>query len=107
MDEREKFYKKLCSSFENYIQDLKKHDKEYIIKKSYETSLKEEIVSYFVPYSHYYDLDEIRLLSKSKKPLDGIYSQWLNGETYRGDDLKDAILEYVWILKNNSKDYER
>ena len=48
---RQKFYNKLAKEYEEYEEQLKELPKEEIIKKSYETAIKNEMTYYFDPGS--------------------------------------------------------
>lgn len=103
MSLREEFYNKLSNDYEEYIKGLKTHDVDFIIEKSYETSIKDEMMCYFEPSSKMFSLDKIKLLNKSKHPLEEMYLEWINCDLNIGDELKECINEYVFFLQKNSK----
>ena len=109
MNLREKFYDKISKEYDDYIKNLKHEEPEVIINKSYETTIKEEIICYFTPDSEEYSLREIRELNKFKEPLDTLYSEWMDCDLNIGTEIRDCISELTidLIEKNNQKGKER
>ena len=63
---REELYSKLESEFDSYKKELETLTSKEIIDKSYETTMKEELMCLFYPESQRYDLDEIKALKNEK-----------------------------------------
>ena len=68
---RQKFYNKLAKEYEEYEEQLKELPKEEIIKKSYETAIKNEMTYYFDPGSEYFNEEQsvITLPMQRKMPI--------------------------------------
>ena len=63
---REELYSKLESELDSYKKELETLTSKEIIDKSYETTMKEELMCLFYPESQRYDLDELKALKNEK-----------------------------------------
>lgn len=106
---REKLYEKITTEFENYIKDLKTKDKDFIINKSYETAIKEEMTYLFYPNSQYFSDEEIKALNKSSSPLNDLYSEWLDNDFSICEEIRESLDIYLYDLssKIREKNVER
>ena len=104
---REKLYEKISKEYEAYINNLKKETPTYIIDKSYETTIKEEITYLFDPNSRYFSDEQIKKLNKCEYPLDTLYDDWLKNDLGINDDIRESVNEYLSTLtyerKNKNK----
>ena len=104
---REKLYEKISKEYEVYINNLKKQTPTYIIDKSYETTIKEEITYLFDPNSRYFSDEQIKKLNKCEYPLDTLYDDWLKNDLGINDDIRESVNEYLSTLtyerKNKNK----
>ena len=73
-----KLSEKLDIEYDKYIENLKTKTPEEIIIYSYETSCKAEIIAIFDP--EYFDFRELLALSKDARPLDELYTGWMDSD---------------------------
>lgn len=104
---REKLYEKITKEYENYVNDLKTKDVDYIIDRSYETAIKEEMIYCFDPNSRYFSDEEIRILNKSSSPLNDLYKDWINNDLSIGDEIRESVNEYLIDLTSRFKEKDR
>jgi hypothetical protein len=95
MELRQEVYNKIAKDYSDYIDELKTKDVDYVIDKSYETSIKDEMTYLFDPGSEYYSDEQLKALNKSKHPLEDIYSDWISNDFSIGDSLRDSVDEYL------------
>ena len=104
---RNKLYQKMGKEFNLYIEELKKLPPEKIILSSYEKIMKEEMMLSFYPDNEMYD---IKALNKFDKPLDKLYSDWMDSDISFNNVIEDSITNTLNDLvktqkeKNNSKE---
>ena len=107
---RNKLYQKMENEFNSYIEKLKKLPPEKIILSSYEKIMKEEMMLSFYPDNEMYDINQIKALNKCDKPLDKLYSDWMDNDISFNGVIEDSItntlndLVKVQKEKNNSKE---
>lgn len=73
-------YYKLSDEFDKYLDEIRNLSIDDIIEKSYETTIKTEIVKTF----YYYfmgDGEELDAISMLDKPLDYFYQKWMDSDT--------------------------
>lgn len=88
---RNKLYCKIKDEYDKFISKLKKETPEKILEKSYEKTLKENIVwSLAVCKIPSY---QIKPLLSESKPLEYIYQKWLDGYGFDMEVLRDCIIE--------------
>lgn len=104
---REKLYEKITKEYENYVNDLKTKDVDYIIDRSYETAIKEEMIYCFDPNSRYFSDEEIRILNKSSSPLNDLYNDWISNDLSIGDEIRESVNEYLIDLTSRFKEKDR
>lgn len=104
---REKLYEKIIKEYENYVNDLKTKDVDYIIDRSYETAIKEEMIYCFEPNSRYFSDEEIRILNKSSSPLNDLYNDWISNDLSIGDEIRESVNEYLIDLTSRFKEKDR
>ncbi|MBQ8901743.1 MAG: DUF3848 domain-containing protein [Bacilli bacterium] len=107
MDIRKEFYEKISLDYDKYEEELRTHDVDYVIRQSYETVMKDEIVRQFDPDYSEYDINKIKILNKLKNPLDEIYDDWLDCDFDMNSDLNRCINDFVDYLKKTNKTKER
>ena len=100
---RQKFYNKLAKEYEEYEEQLKELPKEEIIKKSYETAIKNEMTYYFDPGSEYFNEKQLKVLNKLEKPMDEIYQDWIHNDFGIGEDIRLSIDEFSYSLIEHEK----
>lgn len=103
MNLREKFYEKAKRDYDKYINDLKRHDLDYIINRSYETAVKEEMLCYFELNSREFSVNEIKVLNKANRPLTALYDEWISCDLNIGDELKEHLKTYTFFLIQENK----
>lgn len=110
-DIRNKLYERMQQEYDNYINTLMEASPKEIIDNSNQISIKEELVSMFIPESERYDIDDIKSLSKTKKPLEELYQDWIDCDINISQVLDDSIqLSFDNIReaqKNKHKTQER
>ena len=74
-----------------------------IIDKSYETTMKEELMCLFYPESQRYDLDEIKALKNEKNSLETLYQGWMDSDLNINQLLEDNTDEIVAGLAEEYK----
>lgn len=85
-------YNKLKVEFDKYIDNLKTLSPDEMIKHSYETVFKEEILICFENGNPLNNRQSKALLS-TKNPLDYLYSEWLDADSSYLDSVLDSIRE--------------
>ena len=95
---REKLYKKITNEYENYIKNLKTKDIDFVIDRSYETAIKEEMIYCFDPDSRYFSDEQIKVLNKSSSPLNDLYNDWIRNDFSIGDEIRESMNEYLFDL---------
>ena len=100
---REELYSKLESEFESYKKELETLTSKEIIDKSYETTMKEELMCLFYPESQRYDLDEIKALKNEKNSLETLYQGWMDSDLNINQLLEDNTDEIVAELAEEYK----
>ena len=89
------FYRKESDIMEEKIRE--------IIDKSYETTMKEELMCLFYPESQRYDLDEIKALKNEKNSLETLYQGWMDSDLNINQLLEDNTDEIVAELAEEYK----
>ena len=100
---REELYSKLESEFDSYKKELETLTSKEIIDKSYETTMKEELMCLFYPESQRYDLDEIKALKNEKNSLETLYQGWMDSDLNINQLLEDNTDEIVAELAEEYK----
>lgn len=110
-DIRNKLYERMQQEYNDYLNSLMEASPKEIIDNSYQIVVKDEMVSMFIPESERYDIEDIKVLSKTKKPLEELYQDWLNCDVNINQILDDSIqLSFDNIKeaqKNKNKSHER
>lgn len=92
---RKELYYKLENELDSYMEDLKRSAPEGIIKRSYETVMKQELVWLFYPDEERYSLDEIKALKSCDNSLDTLYHRWMDVDLNLNELLEDSVGEIV------------
>lgn len=100
---REELYSKLESEFNSYKKELETLTSKEIIDKSYETTMKEELMCLFYPESQRYDLDEIKALKNEKNSLETLYQGWMDSDLNINQLLEDNTDEIIAELAEEYK----
>ena len=96
-----KVYDKLSNEYISYISNLKLLDKDKIIEKSYETTIKEEIVAMFYPDNNYFAKKYLKKLLRSSNSLDELYNIWMDNDKGLNEVIEDIITDdYINFLDN-------
>lgn len=110
-DIRNKLYERMQQEYNDYLNNLMEASPKEIIDNSYQITMKEELVSMFIPESERYDIEDIRVLSKTKKPLEELYQDWMDCDIGINQVLDDSVqLSFDNIReaqKNKHKEQER
>ena len=104
---RKKLYEKISKEYDNYINELEKQTPSFIIDKSYETTIKEEIIYLFDPNSMYFSDKQIKELYKCKYPLETLYNDWLKNDFGINDDIRESVNEYLSTLINETQNKKK
>ena len=92
---RKELYYKLENELDVYMEDLKRSAPEGIIRRSYETVMKQELVWLFYPDEERYSLDEIKALKNCDNSLDTLYHRWMDIDLNLNELLEDSVNEIV------------
>lgn len=99
MNLKEELYDKLEKEYNEFIEDLKTKAPEEIISKSYEKVIKEELKEMFYPEINNYDLYELKILNKTKNPLEELYQGWMDYDGGVHEPLECSVEETLEFLK--------
>lgn len=110
-DIRNKLYERMQLEYNDYLNSLMEASPKEIIDNSYQIVVKDEMVSMFIPESERYDIEDIKVLSKTKKPLEELYQDWLSCDVNINQVLDDSIQlsfdNIREVQKNKNKAQER
>lgn len=101
---REELYSKLESELDSYKKELETLTSKEIIDKSYETTMKEELICLFYSESQRYELDEIKALKKEDNSLETLYQGWMDSDLNISQLLEDTTDEIVAELSEEYKE---
>ena len=111
MDIRKKLYEKMQNEYNDFIEEMKNNEPQFIVNNAYQIVIKEELVSMFYPESEQYDIDEIKALNKTKNPLEELYQGWMDSDagihSVLEDNVSDIIEEIQKEQREKKKDRER
>ena len=98
---RKHLYYKMTDELRSYTEDLERASAEDIIRRSYETVMKNELICLFYPDEKRYSLDEIRALRSCDNSLDTLYHRWMDIDLNLNELLEDSVGEIVSDLAYN------
>lgn len=111
MDIRKKLYEKMQKEYNDFIEEMKNNEPQFIVNNAYQIVIKEELVAMFYPESQQYDIDEIKALNKTKNPLEELYQGWMDSDagihSVLEDNVSDTIEEIQKEQREKKKDRER
>ena len=111
MDIRKKLYEKMHNEYNDFIEEMKNNEPQFIVNNAYQIVIKEELVAMFYPESEQYDIDEIKALNKTKNPLEELYQGWMDSDagiySVLEDNVSDTIEEIQKEQREKKKDRER
>ena len=111
MDIRKKLYEKMQNEYNDFIEEMKNNEPQFIVNNAYQIVIKEELVAMFYPESEQYDIDEIKALNKTKNPLEELYQGWMDSDagihSALEDNVSDTIEEIQKEQREKKKDRER
>ncbi len=111
MDIRKKLYEKMQNEYNDFIEEMKNNEPQFIVNNAYQIVIKEELVAMFYPESEQYDIDEIKALNKTKNPLEELYQGWMDSDagihSVLEDNVSDTIEEIQKEQREKKKDRER
>jgi len=111
MDVRKKLYEKMQKEYNDFIEEMKNNEPQFIVNNAYQIVIKEELVAMFYPESEQYDIDEIKALNKTKNPLEELYQGWMDSDagihSVLEDNVSDTIEEIQKEQREKKKDRER
>lgn len=91
----EQLYSKLEDELCSYKEDLKRSAPEAVLRRSYETVMKQELVCLFYPDEERYNLAEINALKNCDNSLDTLYHRWMDIDLNLNELLEDSVGEVV------------
>ncbi|MBP3923199.1 MAG: DUF3848 domain-containing protein [Ruminiclostridium sp.] len=102
--------KKMNDEYEEYKLLLESCSPRKIIEKSYETAMKGELIFVIDGSSDELDDESVKLLCGMDKPLDFLYSEWIDcdlsiSETLQ-DSVKNAVRKQMEIMRATEKEEE-
>ena len=103
---RKHLYSKMTDELRSYTEDLERASAEDIIRRSYETVMKNELICLFYPDEKRYSLDEIRALRSCDNPLDTLYHRWLDIDVNLNEVLEDTVGDIVSDLTETTEKYD-
>lgn len=92
---RKYLYYKMTDELRSYTEDLERASAEDIIRRSYETVMKNELICLFYPDEKRYSLDEINALKNCDNSLDTLYHRWMDVDLNLNELLEDSVGEIV------------
>ena len=111
---RQELYEKLEQELTSYKQELSTLTTKEIIDKSYETTVKEEVIYLFYPESKQFEIDELKALKNEKNSLGTLYQGWMDSDLNINQILEDSVRDTVSDLadeyrekQSKKKDKER
>ncbi len=111
MDIRKKLYEKMQKEYNDFIEEMKNNEPQFIVNNAYQIVIKEELVAMFYPESEQYVIDEIKALNKTKNPLEELYQGWMDSDagihSVLEDNVSDTIEEIQKEQREKKKDRER
>lgn len=111
MDIRKKLYEKMQKEYNDFIEEMKNNEPQFIVNNAYQIVIKEELVAMFYPESEQYVIDEIKALNKTKNPLEELYQGWMYSDagihSVLEDNVSDTIEEIQKEQREKKKDRER
>ena len=90
---RTELYNKLLNEFNEYKEILKTLPSEKIIQSSYEYVMKEELYLMFNPDLEKFDINQIKALNKTDKPLEELYQGWMDSDVGINSVLEDNVYD--------------
>ena len=106
-----KLYEKMQNEYNDFIEEMKNNEPQFIVNNAYQIVIKEELVAMFYPESEQYDIDEIKALNKTKNPLEELYQGWMDSDagihSVLEDNVSDTIEEIQKEQREKKKDRER
>ena len=111
MDIRKKLYEKMQNEYNDFIEEMKNNEPQFIVNNAYQIVIKEELAAMFYPESEQYDIDGIKALNKTKNPLEELYQGWMDSDagihSVLEDNVSDTIEEIQKEQREKKKDRER
>lgn len=111
MDIRKKLYEKMQKEYNDFVEEMKNNEPQFIVNNAYQIVIKEELVAMFYPEFEQYDIDEIKALNKTKNPLEELYQGWMDSDagihSVLEDNVSDTIEEIQKEQREKKKDRER
>lgn len=111
MDIRKKLYEKMQNEYNDFIEEMKNNEPQFIVNNAYQIVIKEELVAMFYPESEQYDIDEIKALNKTKNPLEELYQGWMDSDagihSVLEENVSDTIEEIQKEQREKKKERER
>ena len=104
-DYNELLCEKVQKEFDEYKEMLMKKTQEEVFNHSYETTIKEDMVS--ILESEDFTQTEAKALYKLEYPLDACYQEWLDNDMSNMENLRDTINDRVKIAIKEQKKNER
>ena len=83
MDKQERLQELLCqhavSEWKTFLSRMKELTSAEVILRAGEISAKEDIY-FMIVDGHEFELEDLEVLSRLKKPIDACYTRWMNGD---------------------------
>lgn len=101
---RQELYDKMVQEYEEYLSNLKDNNAQFIIDNAYQITMKEELVSMFYPELEKYEMEDVKVLNKSKRPLEELYQGWMDSDAGIHSVLEDSVDDTLEELKREQKE---
>jgi len=107
MDIRKKLYEKMQNEYNDFIEEMKNNEPQFIVNNAYQIVIKEELVAMFYPESEQYDIDEIKALNKTKNPLEELYQGWMDSDAGIHSVLEDNVSDTIEEIQNEQREKKK
>lgn len=97
---------KIRNEYNLYINNLKSKNIDFVINKSYETSIKEDIIIN-IECNDFLSINQVKALLKSKNSLSEIYDDYINADYTNSDNIVESIKYTADILVDKLKEKVR
>lgn len=98
-DRNSQLYERAKAEYTGFIENLKRKTPKEIIEAAYEISTKEDILCLLE--THSVDKKDINILLTLEKPLDSIYTEWLDKDCSQMDMLREAMDDLIDVQEHN------
>ena len=93
MSNRDDLLQKVRNEYKIYIDSVKEQDKDIIISKAYEITIKADIIA--VMETEQFTEVDIKTILEYESPLQTIYTAWIDKDITLTGDLYETMLEMI------------